>query len=42
MPFTKIILKVKGADEAKARGTETAKEMVELMSDNWDQLQEKY
>ena len=42
MPFQKLVLKLKGADEAKARGTEQASEMVELMSENWEQLQEKF
>ena len=42
MPFQKLVLKLKGADEAKARGTEQAPEMLELMLDNWDQLQEKF
>ena len=42
MPFSKLILKVSGAQEAKARGTEQATEMVEMLSDNWDQLQDKF
>ena len=40
MPFKKLVLKVKG--ERGTRGTEAAKEMLELMVENWDQLQEKF
>ena len=35
----KISLKPKNPDLVEARGTEQANEMVELMVDNWDQLQ---
>ena len=44
MPFQKISLKLskEKIDAAKARGTEQASEMLELMVDNWEQLQEKF
>ena len=40
MPFSKLIIKAK--DTKEARGTKKASEMVELMADNWEQLQEKF
>ena len=40
MPFKKLVLKPKGAKGT--RGTEAAKEMLELMTENWDQLQDKF
>ena len=40
MPFKKLTLVPKEAKDA--RGTKQASEMLELMVDNWDQLQEKY
>ena len=42
MPLKKLLLKLSDADEAKARGTEQASEMVEMMTDNWSQIQEKF
>ena len=40
MPFKRLVLKPKG--EKGSRGTEAAKEMLELMTENWDQLQDKF
>ena len=42
MPLKKLLLKLSDADEAKARGTEQATEIIELMVDNWEQIQEKF
>ena len=44
MPIMKvqILLKPKRPELVKVRGTEQASEMVELMIDNWDQLQSKF
>ena len=42
MPFKKIELKLPSADEAIVRGTEQASEMVEIMTENWAQLQEAF
>ena len=44
MPFQqlRITLTKEKIDEAKARGTEQAPEMLELMIENWDQIQEKF
>ena len=42
MPFKKIVLKLPSSDEAIVRGTEQATEMVEIMTENWDQLQEAF
>ena len=38
----KIVLQPKRPELVKVRGTEQASEMVELMIDNWDQLQSKF
>ena len=38
--FKRLVLKPKG--DRGSRGTEAAKEMLELMTDNWDQLQDKF
>ena len=44
MPFQKLHLKPKPKPEEEegSRGTEQAPQMVELMLDNWDQLQQKF
>ena len=39
MPFSKLIIKAKSEG---MRGTEAAKEIVNLMCENWEPLQEKY
>ena len=39
MPFSKLAIKAKSKG---ARGTEQASEMVELMQENWEQIQEKF
>ena len=42
MSKVKIVLKPKRPELVKVRGTEQASEMVELMIDNWVQLQSKF
>ena len=39
MPFGKLLIKAKAKG---ARGTEQASEMLELMQENWEQIQEKF
>ena len=38
----KLSFKPKNSDIVKVRGTEQASELLDLMVDNWDQLQDKY
>ena len=40
MPFRKLAFKPRSNKDA--RGTKQASEMLELMVENWDQLQEKF
>ena len=42
LPFKRLQIKPKNKHLGQARGTTQASEMVEIMIDNWDQLQDKF
>ena len=42
MAIKKLAIRLKNPDKAGARGTKAADEMMDLLRDNWDQVQAKF